>query len=254
MFGHNRVRRGLIVAVMAALIGASVIGGIGLRAAAQEATPTSGMTSGGSTVSVNGNGLVTITPDAASISVGVNVIDANLTEAQAAATSSMTAVIDALKAAGVEEKDIQTTNYSVSVLQEYDTNGLPARVSGYQVNNQVNVMVRDLDKLGTVLDEAVKAGANSIYGVSFIVSDSSAAATQARAAAIADATKKAREIADATGMTLGRIVTVTETYGPPPMPYAFGKAESMDMAAAVPIQTGGSIVTVDVQMTFELVP
>ena len=253
MFGHNRARRGLIAAAMVASIGASVMG-IGLRAAAQEATPTTGGTSGASTVTVNGNGSVMVTPDAASISVGVNAINANLSEAQAAATSSMTAVIETLKAAGIEEKDIQTTNYSVSVLQEYDTNGYPARVSGYQVNNQVNVMVRDLDKLGMVLDEAVKAGANSIYGVNFVVTDPADAATQARTAAIADATKKAREIADATGMTLGRIVTVVETFGPTPLPYAYGKAEAMDMAASVPIQTGSSTVTVDVQMTFELVP
>jgi uncharacterized protein len=253
LHGQIRVRRGLIVAVLAALIGASVMG-IGLRAAAQEATPSAGGSAITSTVTVSGNGSVTIPPDAATISVGVNVINANLSEAQAAATSSMSAVIEALKAAGIDEKDIQTTNYSVTVLQEYDTNGYPARVSGYQVNNQVNVLVRDLDQLGTVLDEAVKAGANSIYGVSFVVTDPSGAATQARTAAIADATKKAQEIAAATGMTLGRVVTVTEVSGPAPLPYAYGKDEAMDMAASVPIQTGGSTVMVDVQITFELVP
>jgi uncharacterized protein YggE len=189
------------------------------------------------------------------ISVGVNVVNANLSEAQAAATSTMTAVIDALKAAGIDEKDIQTTNYSVNVIQEYDTNGYPARISGYQVMNQVNVMVRDLDKLGEILDAAVQAGANSIYGVNFIVTDSSGAATQARTAAIDDATKKAQEIADATGMTLGKVLSVSETSGPAPMPLSYdAKGGAMEAAAAVPIQSGGSIVSVDVQMTFELLP
>jgi uncharacterized protein YggE len=242
----------LAAALLLAVMGAGMVG-IGRNASAQEATPVA--IASPSTVTVGGNGSVMVTPDAATISVGVNVVNASLSEAQAAATSAMTAVIDALEAEGIEDRDIQTTNYSVMPLQEYDTNGYPARINGYQVSNQVNVAVRDLDQLGQVLDAAVQAGANSVYGISFIVTDSSGAATQARAAAIADATTKAQEIADATGMTLGRIVTVVETFGPSPMPNAYNaQPAEMDMAASVPIQSGGSTVSVDVQMTFELVP
>ena len=254
MFNRQQERDWITAVALLALLGASMVG-IGRGASAQVTTPPASTDTGPSMVSVSGNGAVTLAPDAALTSVGVNMINANLSEAQAAATSTMTAIIDALKAADVEGKDIQTTNYSVNVIQEYDTNGYPARVSGYQVTNQVNVMVRDLDKLGEILDAAVNAGANSIYGVSFIVTDTSGAATQARTAAIDDAIKKAQEIAAATGMTLGKVLSVSETSGPAPMPYAYeAKGAAMDAAAAVPIQTGSTIVTVDVQMTFELLP
>jgi uncharacterized protein YggE len=165
----------------------------------------------------------------------------------------MTAVIEALKAAGIADVDIQTAYYSVNVLQEYDTNGQPARVSGYQVSNQVTVTVRDIDQLGEILDQAVQAGANAIYGVSFIVTDTSDAAAMARKAAIADARAKAQQIADETGMQLGRVLSVTETYSPSPMPYYAGADMAME-SAAVPIQTGGNTITVDLQMAFELIP
>lgn len=251
MNGRGRLGVWLMAAAVVALVGAGVLNA-GRGASAQNATPVpSG--SGPSTVSVSGHGSVMVTPDAASISVGVTVINANLSEAQAQATSTMNAVLDALRAAGISDNDVQTSNYSVNVLQEYDTNGLPARVSGYQVSNQVNVMIRDLGKLGDILDAAVQAGANSIYGVSFIVTDSTKAATQARKDAVADATRKAQEIADATGMRLGRVVSVNETSSPVPMPAMYGAAD-MAVARAVPIQPGTNEVAVDLQMTFELVP
>lgn len=250
MNGRNHLKVWLFATAIVALIGASALSAKDVSA--QDATPTAAV-SGASTVTVNGTGSVTITPDEASISVGVNIVNASLAEAQAQATTQMNQVIDALKAAGIAELDIQTSNYSVNVIQEYDTNGYPARVSGYQVNNQVNVKVRDIAKLGDILESAVAAGANSIYGVSFVVSDSADAAKQARTEAVADATRKAQEIADATGMSLGRIVTVTETNGPSPMPMPYGGKEMAADMASVPIQQGGNIITVDVQMTFELV-
>jgi uncharacterized protein YggE len=204
------------------------------------------------TVSVNGSGGANVAPDAASISIGVNVIRSTLTEAQAQATAQMTAVIDALKAAGIADDDIQTTNYSVSIIQDYDTNGYPTKISGFQVNNQVNVIVRDLTELGSILDTAVSEGANSIYGISFIVSDPTAAASAARKLAIENATAKAREIAEATGTTLGRLVSVSESYTSMPVPYGGANFARDAEMASVPIEGGMSTVTVDVQMVFEL--
>ena len=160
-------------------------------------------TSWPATVSVNGTGSVSVTPDAATISVGVNIVETNLSEAQAKATSQMTAVLDALKAAGIDEKDIQTSNYSVYIMQNYDNNGFPAEITGYQVNNQVNATVRELDKLGDILDQVVAAGANSIYGITFMATDVEDAASQARASAVANARAKAEELAAAAGASLG---------------------------------------------------
>jgi uncharacterized protein YggE len=248
---RQHLKRWFFATAAVALIGVSALSDRGVSA--QEATPTP-TGAGASTVTVNGTGSVTVTPDEASISVGVNVVNASLAEAQSQATTQMNQVIDALKAAGIAELDIQTSNYSVNVIQEYDTNGYPARVSGYQVNNQVNVKVRDISKLGDILEAAVAAGANSIYGVGFVVSDPADAAKQARTDAVADATRKAQEIADATGMSLGRVVSVTETSGPTPMPKQYGGMEMAADMASVPIQQGGNIIAVDVQMTFELVP
>ena len=206
------------------------------------------------TVYVNGQGVVTVAPDTASVIVGVNIIEKTLSEAQAKATTQMTAVIDALKAAGIDEKDIQTVNYSVNILQNYDSNGNPATIEGFQVSNQVNVTVRDLAQLGTILDTVVGQGANAIYGISFFVNDPSAAASQARTLAVQDAKRKADELAAAAGMTVGRIISISETYSPQPMPVDFARAEAQDAAAAVPIQAGTTAITVDVQVTYELLP
>jgi uncharacterized protein YggE len=246
-------KNAVVAASALAVIGAGAVG-LSRPAFAQDATPVS--SSGAATVTVNGTGSVTVAPDQASISIGVNVVQANLSEAQAAATSQMTAVIDALKAAGIDEKDIQTSNYSVNIIQNYDNNGFPADITGFQVNNQVNVTVKELDKLGEILDRAVAAGANSIYGINFIVSDSTAAASQARTAAIADAKAKAEEIAAATGTTLGRLVSVNETYSPSPLPvdfYGGGMGMAEDAArSSVPVQAGGSAVQVSVIVVYEL--
>lgn len=187
------------------------IGGlmVGRGASAQDATPTA--SSYPATISVQGDGTVMVAPDAASISIGVNIVNADLAEAQAQAESQIQAVLTALKAAGIDDKDIQTSNYGVNLIQDYDNNGMPGKITGYQVNNQLNVTVRDLAKLGDILQSAITAGANTVYGINFIVTDSTAAASQARKSAVADATQKATELAEASGGTLGKVIAISET-------------------------------------------
>jgi uncharacterized protein YggE len=197
--------------------------------------------------------VVTTQPDTASVIVGVNIIDKTLSAAQEKATTAMTDVIAALKEAGIAERDIQTVNYSVNILQNYDSNGNPATIEGFQVTNQVNVTVRDLAALGSILDTVVGKGANAIYGISFYIDDPSAAATQARTLAVQDAKKKADELAAAAGMTVGRILSISESYSYSPMPYMGGRAEAADMASAVPIQAGTTAIQIDVQVVYELV-
>jgi uncharacterized protein YggE len=249
-----RLRNVGLVAGALAMLGAASIGAVGSRgASAQVATPVA-TTELPATVYVNGQGVVTVAPDTASVVIGVNIIDTTLSSAQEKATTQMTAVIDALKAAGIDEKDIQTVNYSVNILQNYDTNGNPSTIEGFQVSNQVNVTVRDLSQLGTILDTVVAQGANAIYGISFFVDDPSSAASQARELAVQDARKKAEELAAAAGMQVGRILSISESYSPSPMPVAYGRAEAADMASAVPIQAGSTQIQVDVQVTYELIP
>ena len=207
------------------------------------------------TVRVSGEGRVQIEPDTAVVTVGVDILKPTLKDAQTEATTQMTAVIDALKAAGIDAKDIQTANYSVSILRDYDENGNPAAIKGYQISNQVNVKVRDLDILGDLLDTVVGAGANNIYGIAFLVDDPSKAASQARAQAVGNARQKAEELAGAAGMILGRAVAITESEAPPPSPEVFKSVEAdsaAGSAAPVPVQTGTTEISVTVDVTFEM--
>ena len=103
------------------------------------------------TVSVSGVGTATVVPDTASVQLGVTVTEDTLTAAQASASTQMQAIIDSLTAAGIEEKDIQTSSYYVSVVQNYDSNGNPSEVTSFQVQNQVNVVIRDISNVGDVL-------------------------------------------------------------------------------------------------------
>lgn len=220
-------------------------------ASAQDATPAAG--SSISTVSVSGVGTVTVTPDTASVQLGVTVTEDTLTAAQASASTQMAAIIDSLKAAGIEDKDIQTSTYYVSVVQNYDSNGNPSEVTSFQVQNQVNVVIRDITKVGDVLDGAVAAGANTIYGVNFFVEDSTAAASQARALAVQDAHQRAQELAEAAGMTLGPVVSISEGYSSGPVYGQGGGAMAAEAAPSTPIQAGSSTVEVDVTVVYQLI-
>lgn len=221
-------------------------------------TPPSGTgTPTPSTIYVSGQGRIKIDPDTALVTVGVDILKPTLAEAQTEATTQMTAIIDAVEAAGVAEDDIKTVNFSVNIIRDYDENGNPAEVQGFQISNQVEITIRDTDRLGELLDQAVGQGANNIYGISFFVEDTSAAASQAREQAVRDATTKATELATAAGMTVSRVMSISESYAPPPTPVDYDMAGAADMArseaAPVPVQTGTFEVMVDVQMTFEIV-
>jgi hypothetical protein len=220
-------------------------------ASAQEATP--GPAAGAATVSVTGHGAVQVKPDMATVTLGVDVVRPTLPDALTESNRLMESVLSAIKAAGVAEEDVQTTSFYVNIFRNYDPSGQPGEITGFQVSNQVLVIVRDLDKLNTILGDAVAAGANSIYGIGFAVADPTAAASQARKRAVEDARARAEELAAANGMTLGRVVTVTEVTAPYGPPVTMEGAAGKGAGYAPPIQTGMVEVTVDVQVTYELV-
>jgi uncharacterized protein YggE len=205
---------------------------------------------GGATVTVLGHGSVTMKPDVASLSVGVSVTKPELAAAQSEAATVMTRVLAAIRAAGVLDDDIQTSYYNVYAITKYDETGNPDGVSGYQVSNQVQVMIRDLDAVNSLLEDVVTAGANMIYGVTFGVADPTAAKSEARAEAVADAKTRAEELAAAAGMTLGQIVSMSEGV-------VGGQVYYGDQGAGGrgggPIESGSLEVTVDVEVTYELV-
>lgn len=255
MIQHSRVLQALrTTGVTLALVGVMALPTWGPVALAQDATPAATMAIAGATVSVGGHGEVNVTPDTASVSIGVDVIKPTLGEAQAAAAEQANAVIEAMKAAGVADADIQTDFFSVNILRDYSENADPTLITGFEIVNQLRITVRDTSTLGDLLDAGVQAGANNIYGVTFYVDDQTAAASEARVKAVADARTKAEELASASGMTLGPVVAISEGAIPvvPPM-YAMGRGGGMAMdAASTPVEAGSATVAVDIQVTYEL--
>ncbi len=221
-------------------------------AATQESTPVAVASSDGPTVTVTGHGAVLVAPDAASVTAGVTITEDTLSGAQQTANETMSAILAALQAQGIASDDIQTASYYVQVLQSYDENGMPSGINQFQVSNQVNITIRDIEAVGSTLDAVVEAGANTIYGVNFIVTDSGEAAAEARVLAVQDARNRAEQFAQAAGLTVGDLVSISETYGPNPIPVGRGGAGAA-MESAVPIEAGSTTVSVDIQVTYELI-
>ena len=242
----GRARRSLLVVALLGLVAA--VGLVGPRlVAAQGATPAAG--EAGATLRVVGTGTVTVAPDTAAVTVGVDVTEETLTAAQTAATERMEAILAAVEAAGVADADVQTAYFGVNPIRAYDEMGNPGEVTGYQVTNQVSVQVRDLDTVGTLLEGVVEAGANSIFGVSFYLADPSEAAAEARERAVADAAARADGLAAAAGQSVGEIRAIAETFAPGFVGDAKGQGQA---AGAPPIQPGTTTVTVNVEVTYAL--
>ena len=205
------------------------------------------------TLNVNGLGQVYLTPDIAYIYIGVHTEGITASEAVDSNKSQTTAVIDALKNAGVAEKDIRTINFSIYPSQQYSPDGT---VTGsiIMVDNTVYITVRDLDGLGDLLDSAINAGANNINSIQFDVADKTQAVKEARAKAMDDAKLQAQELADVAGVSLGNIQTIN-FYDSSPYPYAEGKGGGgggLDAAASVPIQPGQLTIAVTVNLTYSI--
>jgi uncharacterized protein YggE len=203
------------------------------------------------TITVSGTGDVSLTPDIASIYLGVHTEDASASEAVAANNTQTQEVIQALKDFGVDAKDIRTTNFSIWPSQSYDADGLPLDTR-YVVDNTVFITVRDLEKLGELLDVMIAAGVNTVNSIQFDASDKEASLKEARAAAIQDAQERAQELAEAAGVKLGEVQSIS-FYDSTPYPMFEGKGGGGGgMDAAVPIQPGQLTLTVTVNMAYEI--
>ena len=203
------------------------------------------------TITVTGTGKVTLTPDIAYISIGVHTENASAKDAVSGNTTQAQAVISAIKGFGVADKDIQTTNFSVNPQQQYDTTG---KVTGilYVVDNTVYVTVRDLKKLGDLLDSTVNSGANNINSIEFDVADKTGALSQARLAAVTDARKQADELTKATNVGLGDVQTISYSDSTAPITLQYAKAADSLAPAAVPIQAGSMQISTTVTIVYGL--
>ena len=205
------------------------------------------------TISLVATGAVKTTPDKVDISTGVTSEAPSAREALDKNIAAMTKVVEALKADGIDPKDIQTTNFSVSPVYEqrpYDK-PTPPVVVGYRVTNQVRISLHDTGKLGAILDKVVTLGANQIDAIEFGVEEPEALKDEARKLALKNVTDNAKLYAEAAGVGLGAILTISEeesSYQPRFAP----AATRMEMSKDVPIEAGTATLEVRVSVTWEI--
>lgn len=206
------------------------------------------------TLSVTGTGSAYGAPDIATLQIGVQSRNADPKAAVDENSARMNALTQTLTGLGLDAQDLQTANFSVSVQQDYDpVTGQPKSTFTYVVDNTLTVRVRDLARLGDVLGQAVGAGANSVYGVSFTVSEPARLEAEARERAMADARARAEALAQAAGVTLGDPITISEYLsGPQPLLYADKLGIGGAGAAPVPVAAGQLEISLQVNVTYEI--
>ena len=206
------------------------------------------------TLSLSAFGEVKAAPDMASISLGVQTQALSAAQAMADNAQRMSQVVGALKRAGIEAKDIQTSGLNLSAQYAYEQNK-PPRLTGYQASNQVTVVVEDLGKLGPSLDAVVAVGANQVDGVSFGLKDPKAAEDAARLKAVQALQAKAQLYAGATAYRLNRLVNLAEGGGyqpEPPRPLMANRAMVMAAPPPTPVEAGELTVRIDINAVYEL--
>lgn len=206
---------------------------------------------------VNGVGKVTVTPDIATLNVGVSAKAAKVVDAQSEAAVAMDKVMAALTAAGIDKKDIQTQYYSINQVTRWDNTTQESIVTGYQVSNSVSVKIRKVANTGSIIDAVAAAGSDNIRinGISFSVDKPEQYYAQARELAMADAKAKATDLAKLSGVSLGKAIYITESTASQPIIYPQYAAKGMDMASAAPttaISTGETDITLNVQVAYAI--
>ncbi|MBC2667389.1 SIMPL domain-containing protein [Novosphingobium flavum] len=230
-------------------------------ASAQQVTPVLG--ANGTLLSVSAEGRAARAPDLATFNAGVVSQGKTASEALTANSAAMTRVIAALKRAGIADRDIQTSNLSLSPIYQ-PQRSLPdgtidppqPRITGYQTNNQVSVRQRNLADYGKVIDTLVSAGANQVNGPAFEVEQPDAALDEARVSAMAKARARAELYAKAAGLRVARILSISENGGwaPPPQPVMYRMAAMEAAAPSAPVQSGELQLNMTVSVQFELLP
>jgi uncharacterized protein YggE len=199
-------------------------------------------------ISVTGEATVSVPPDLAEIDGGVTSEAKTAREASEANNAAMGKVLQALKGAGIEEKDIRTSRLSLQPQSAPNRSG-PSAIAGYRASNRVTVRVRDVAKVASVIDTLVGAGANEIGGINFVVSQASKLLDEARERAVADARRKAEIYAKAAGVTLGAPLSISEEGNSAPVPY---RRMAAGMAASAPVAQGEETLQVTVSVSWAI--
>ena len=212
------------------------------------AAPALAQTALPAAISVTGEATVSAAPDLAQIEAGVTSEAKTAREASEANNAAMGKVLQALKGAGIAEKDFQTSRLSLQPQSAPNRPG-PSAIVGYRASNRVTIRLRDVTKLANVIDTLVGAGANDIGGINFMVSNASKLLDEAREQAVADARRKAEIYAKAAGVTLGAPLSISEEGSPGPMPY---RKMAVGMAAAAPVAQGEETLQVTVSVSWAI--
>jgi len=210
------------------------------------------------TITVVGEGKVSVVPDIARITLGVETTANTVADGSTENEAKMKALLAALKAVGIPEKDIQTTNYSIMVNrgQELpvsgDTGKTAATATTYTVSNNVTVTIRDLTLVSEVIDASIEAGANNIWGISFTVEEPDAALVDARAKAVADARLRAEALAGLGEVTLGPVMAMSEVIGSS-SPVMYAVAER-GMGGDTSVSVGEVEISYQIQVSYYIEP
>src|SRR4051812_46583008 len=200
-------------------------------------------------ITVTGEANVMVAPDSAQVRTGVTSQGKTAREASEANNKTATALMAALRAAGIDDKDIQTTRLTLQPTYENYANSGRGKINGFQASNQVTIKVREVAKLADILDRVVTAGATDIGGIDFVVSEQSKALDAVRADAYADARRKAEIYAKAAGITLGRVIGLSEENSSfEPVPMVLRQAAS----APPPVSPGEKTLRLTVTVSYEL--
>lgn len=242
----HRIILSLLIVICAAVA-------VGLAQSSPSGTPVAAAPA--DMVSVTGTGIVRVTPDRMTFTVGIETNAATVDDAVEQNNRRSASVIAALKQAGAKDADIRTSNFSIFPQQEY-LEGRRPRLIGYQVTNNITVTRDKPADAGRLLQTAVNAGANQASGLSWHVSDPARGRDQGLRDAFRDARAKAALLAESAGRTVGRAISITEGSAPmypipPPAPYAKG-AVAMESRADVPVEQGSEEMRFTVSVIFEL--
>ncbi len=202
-------------------------------------------------LNVSGEGKAYAKPDIATISFGVHTQAAKSQDAVNQNNQLMDKIIKAIKDQGVEDKDIQTTSYNLYPLYDYTQYG--SVFKGYSLDQQVQIKIRNFDKINDILDKAAASGANTIGNLQFTVDDMEKVKSEAREKAITQAKAKAESIASSSGLNIVRLTNVSENYSPSPVPmYGMGGMGAVKESVAPSIQTGQLEVDLSVTLTYSV--
>lgn len=205
-------------------------------------------------ITVVGEGKVTLKPDIARVTIGVETVTNTVKAASDQNSEIVNNVLAALKEQGIDEKDMQTSGFSIYAERFGPEGPLADSDVRYHVTNNVNVTVRDLDNLGTILDAAIDAGANNINGIDFAIANPSASESDARSAALEDAKAKATDLAKLSGLTLGPIVSISEVIGAGGGYYAgnFAQQSRAMGGGATPVSPGQLDLVMQLQVIYSI--